>query len=589
MKVDVAIVGGGPGGSTVASFLKKHQPSLDVAILERDSFPRDHVGESQLPPTSQVLHDLGAWDKIEAERFPIKIGASYTWGKTTEPWVFGFIPESEIGDTTRPGKYEGWRRRVALQVDRSRYDQVLLQHAASLGVHVLQPSRVTQVLSDGASPDSHITGLVLEDGRRIEARYYIDASGNAAVIRRELDIPVEVPTLLKNVAFWDYWTAPGLNRELLTNNTVRVLIRSVPFGWLWYIALSDDRTSVGLVCNAAYYKGQSESPEQLYHRAIQLEPQIAGLLATAQSRGSVSTTTDWSYVASRASGSNWFLVGESLGFADPILAAGLTLTHTCAEHCAFTLLELERGQHDADWLRAQYAETQMRRVRQHIKFAEYWYSGNGLFTDVLSNCAAIAQQSGLTMTPQEAFRWLSHGGVEDIPGQFVLGGLGLSGVKSVQQRFAHADGEESVAYLADGMNTFDLDLRDAAVSWMGLPNHGRIDRVEVLTRGASRLPKTGIYQMVFEVLEQHRTVEPIVRALQTRIAMSIPDNTNRKVAFQQAIFCLESMISQGWVRASHTPGMPALSLKTPIEGEIVYTEKLGPNAPRPTARSSQQH
>jgi 2-polyprenyl-6-methoxyphenol hydroxylase-like FAD-dependent oxidoreductase len=143
MKVDVAIVGGGPGGSTVASFLKKHQPSLEVAILERDSFPRDHVGESQLPPTSRVLHELGAWDRIEAERFPIKIGASYTWGKTTEPWVFGFIPEAEIGDTTRPGKYEGWRRRVALQVDRSRYDQVLLQHAASLGAHVLQPARVT--------------------------------------------------------------------------------------------------------------------------------------------------------------------------------------------------------------------------------------------------------------------------------------------------------------------------------------------------------------------------------------------------------------------------------------------------------------
>jgi hypothetical protein len=231
----------------------------------------------------------------------------------------------------------------------------------------------------------------------------------------------------------------------------------------------------------------------------------------------------------------------------------------------------------------------MRRVRQHIKFAEYWYSGNGLFTDVLNNCAEIAQQSGLTMTPQDAFRWLSHGGVEDIPGQFVLGGLGLSGVKSVQQRFSHVDSEESVAYLADGMNTFDLDLRDAVVSWMGLPIHGRIDRIEVLTRGASRLPKTGLYQMVFEVLQQHRTVEPILRTLQGTIAKSIPDHSSRKVALQQSIFCLESMISQGWVRASHTPGMPSLSLRTPVEGEIVYTEKLGPSALRPPPRSSHEH
>lgn len=145
MRCDVAIVGGGPGGTTLASLLKKYSPSLDVCIFEKESFPRDHVGESQLPPTSAVLHEMGAWEKVEAAGFPIKRGASYTWGKTMEPWVFGFIPESEIGDTSRPGAYEGWRKQVAFQVDRSRYDAILLDHAKSLGVRVVQPSRVTGV------------------------------------------------------------------------------------------------------------------------------------------------------------------------------------------------------------------------------------------------------------------------------------------------------------------------------------------------------------------------------------------------------------------------------------------------------------
>ncbi|MFM8215891.1 MAG: tryptophan 7-halogenase, partial [Pirellula sp.] len=112
---DVAIIGAGPGGTTVASFLKKFMPQLDVCLIEKETFPRDHVGESQLPAVSKVLHEMGAWDKVEAARFPVKLGASYTWGKTSEPWVFGFIPASEIGSLDRPGKYEGWRQRVAFQ------------------------------------------------------------------------------------------------------------------------------------------------------------------------------------------------------------------------------------------------------------------------------------------------------------------------------------------------------------------------------------------------------------------------------------------------------------------------------------------
>ncbi len=113
-------------------------------------------------------------------------------------------------------------------------------------------------------------------------------------------------------------------------------------------------------------------------------------------------------------GKNWFLVGECLGFADPILAAGMTLTHTSAQHCAISILELERAILDRDWICQQYQEIQLRRIRQHIRFAEYWYSANGLFSSVVENCAAIAENSGLKLTPQEAFRWLSHGGIDDV-------------------------------------------------------------------------------------------------------------------------------------------------------------------------------
>lgn len=574
---DVAIVGGGPGGSTVASLLRKFNPSLKVVVVEKEEFPRDHIGESQLPPISRVLDEMGAWDKIEAAGFPVKLGATYTWGKTTEPWVFGFIPIAEVKEEPRPGKYEGWRRRVAFQVDRAKYDKILLDHAASLGVDVLQPMKVSKVESVGEGRNKKVTALRLEDGRAITARYYIDASGNAALLRRQLGIAVDAPTLLRNVAFWDYWDRPGLNAPLIEKGAIRVQIRSVPFGWIWFIALSQDRTSVGLVCNAEYYKQSGKRPEELYREAIAAEKQVSGWLKDASSRGTVETTTDWSYVADQACGENWFLVGECLGFADPILAAGLTLTHTCAQHAACTILELERGSHDRAWLMKQYEETQTRRVRQHIKFAEYWYSANGLFSAVLENSSKIAAETGLSLSPQEAFRWLSNGGIDDVPGQFVLGGLGLSGIKSVQQRFSH-EGTEAVRYLIDGMNTFTLDTTGASQGSMAIASGGAITRVPVLERGSARLPLTGIYGVLHDALKKTSRVDHLVAELKERITRVVANPGERGPAFAQAMQSLEGMAAMGWVRCSKVPGLATLTISTPEEGDIVYTEKLGPRS-----------
>src|SRR5262245_47587598 len=198
---DVAIVGGGPGGSTVGTLLKKYAPQLRVLILEREQFPREHIGESQLPVISEVLDEMGCWDKVEAADFPIKIGATFRWGKTPELWDFEFLPLGEFKNEPRPARYEGARRQTAFQVDRAIYDELLLRHAAECGCEVRQGTAVAKVNHEG----DRITGLTLSTGETITARYYVDASGNAAVIRRAMGVPVDCPTHLKNIAIWDYW------------------------------------------------------------------------------------------------------------------------------------------------------------------------------------------------------------------------------------------------------------------------------------------------------------------------------------------------------------------------------------------------
>src|SRR5688572_29327694 len=123
---DVAIIGGGPGGSTTGSLLKKYRPTLKVCIFEKEKFPREHIGESQLPPIGDVLAEMGCWDKVEAANFPIKIGATFRWGRTPELWDFEFLPLKDFKPEARPAKYEGQRRQTAWQVERAIYDDILL-------------------------------------------------------------------------------------------------------------------------------------------------------------------------------------------------------------------------------------------------------------------------------------------------------------------------------------------------------------------------------------------------------------------------------------------------------------------------------
>ncbi|MCB1636825.1 MAG: hypothetical protein KDI51_19715, partial [Xanthomonadales bacterium] len=143
----------------------------------------------------------------------------------------------------------------------------------------------------------------------------------------------------------------------------------------------------------------------------------------------------WSFLAQDWYGDNWLLVGESGGFADPILAAGLTLTHTGAREAAYTLLALDDGEHDAAWLLDNYERTQSARIRQHMRFADFWYSSNGIFTDLQDYTREIARDAGLDMSAQRAFQWLATGGfTNDILGQPGIGGLDLAGARQVALR-----------------------------------------------------------------------------------------------------------------------------------------------------------
>lgn len=579
--VDVAIVGGGPAGSTVAALLRKHSPGLSVLVIEREVFPREHIGESQLPAISGILHEMGVWDKVEAAGFPIKIGASLTWGRDSESWDFDFVNVEEFVDEPRPARFQGQRTKTAFQVDRAIYDQILLDHAASLGASVRQGVRVAEVLVDAAADSERagarsqrlgtttacqfpsIAGLVLDDGSTVRARWYVDGSGNVGLFRRALCIEVDAPKVLRNVAFWDYWTNADWAVRIGVGAT-RIQVRSLAWGWTWFIPMGPTRTSVGLVCPAEYYQRSGLTPEELYSRAMREQPQLAQLLKNAASEGNVRATKDWSFVADRVSGPNWLLVGEAAGFADPILSAGMTLAHTSGKEAACTILQCDlehspaptRPQGHAQargsskhWPLDWYDEKTRRNIRQHIRFAEFWYASNKCFGDLQEHCREIARSSGLRLSPQEAWAWLAQGGFSNQDSQGTkLGSFDIGSALHLAGRFAGAE----LDYQITRYSQLKLDLLGAQEDWSVEVVPGGLRRVPCLRRGVSILPRAGIHENLVRALQQTSDAAELFHLLRRSIDAQFPAE-HRGQVLRDHMFALETMLTAGWVKGKLDP------------------------------------
>jgi flavin-dependent dehydrogenase len=549
MKYDVAIIGGGPAGATCGSFLRLFRPGFKVGIFERETFPREHVGESQLPLCCKILDEIGAWDKIEQAGFPVKIGATYRWGNSDGLWDFNFLPSGDIQDIPRPAKFEGQRLLTAFQVDRSVFDKILLDHARELGCQVSEGTAVRQVLKKGHRVD----GLVLEDGTVIEARYYVDASGHAGFLRRAMGVPVEEPSALKNIAIWDYWQNAEWAVKLGIGGT-RIQIMSVGYGWLWFIPLSPTRTSLGFVCPADYYRDSGLRPEELYLKAISDEPRIRVLVKNGEREGPFQTTKDWSFLAERWCGENWFLIGEAGGFADPILSAGMSLAHASAREAAFSILEMGTGRDK--WLREQYENRSKRKVLQHIKFADYWYSANAHFSELKEFTRQIAKDDGIDLDAEAAFQWLGTAGfVEE---DMVVGGLALFDLASVHlisKRLSNVGAESPI----DGYSGFVLNLKGAEEVQVASYWGGKVTPIAAYRRGQKLLPMVGMFGLLVAALRYSPSIDIAGKFIIGRLREQ--GRAYDATTHADMVQALEAMARDGWVKCKKFEGATPIACR----------------------------
>ncbi|MEV0615342.1 NAD(P)/FAD-dependent oxidoreductase [Nonomuraea sp. NPDC050404] len=317
---DVVVIGGGPAGASTAGLLAKS--GHDVLLLEREKFPRYHIGESLITGVIAVVEELGVRERLEALGFVRKYGGSLVWGSQQQRWSFAFV--------------EGGPYPSSYQVRRADFDALLLTRARELGASVLEEATVKEVLVEGERVVGVQYALRGEDTpRQARAKLVVDASGQARVLGRR-HAGVTWHEGLKNVAVWTYYQ--GCER-LKGDEAGNILIENVPGGWFWAIPLYDGTMSIGYVTpsdHAAQFDGDLS---ELFMDRLAAGTELVKMTARARRVGAFRSARDWSYNCTRFHGPGWALVGDAAAFIDPLFSTGVALATLAARQLA-TVIDL---------------------------------------------------------------------------------------------------------------------------------------------------------------------------------------------------------------------------------------------------------
>jgi flavin-dependent dehydrogenase len=359
---DVIVIGGGPAGAAVATRLA--QRGHRILLLEKEHFPRFHIGESMLPCSMPLIEQLGAMPRLRAAEFLPKFAAEFVTadGGLKRRYAFrdGLVPGA-------PSAYE---------VDRSEFDKILLDNAAASGVEVRQGLQVVRFDLDRARGASVVARA--EDGTEsaFEAQMLIDATGQASLLAGRLGLR-EMDRDLKNFAVFSHYEGAGRYAGEAEGDISVVL---VPEGWWWVIPLKNDRTSVGLVGPSRKLAGQKPN-EAYFEEQIAQTPFLRERLSGARRVAPVRSVSDYSYVSRKLAGDRFVLVGDAAAFIDPVFSTGVYLGLVGAFRAAVAVAAaLDTG----NFARSQflgYEREAQKNVATYRRFVKGFYTPE--FVDVL--------------------------------------------------------------------------------------------------------------------------------------------------------------------------------------------------------------
>jgi flavin-dependent dehydrogenase len=351
-RADVAIIGGGPGGSSTAAFLAER--GLSVALFERETFPRFHVGESLMPATMLLLEELGVRQEIDAHGFQLKYGAAFIDEENGSTQTFYFLPG------------QAWPN-YSYQVPRAEFDAILLEHARKRGATVHQPASVEAVAVDADGVT--VTATAEGEALTVRAAVLVDASGRDGFMASRYGERRRIPNLGKVALFAHYRGARRMSG--LAEGNIRIY--AFKEGWCWWIPLANDLTSVGAVCHARTARAFDGSTEQLFESMLARSSGVSESLAGAVRVMPVQSTANFAYHNSPVVADRFVAVGDAIAFVDPIFSGGVYIALRTGQLAAEAIVDaFDAG----DFGRQRFAAYE-RRVRRGLdplfKFIHKYY------------------------------------------------------------------------------------------------------------------------------------------------------------------------------------------------------------------------
>jgi flavin-dependent dehydrogenase len=313
---DVAVIGGGPAGSTAAALLARR--GYKVIALEKEHHPRFHIGESLLPMNLPLFARLGVLDKVHALG-TFKPGADFEADNERGYNTYAFA--RAIGDSP-PHAYQVWRQD---------FDKMLYDHARECGADAREGHEVVAVEQNG--PRETQLEVRTDAGRSyaIQARYLVDASGRDAFLAAKRKMRRKNAEHQSAAIFGHYRGAERRAGEDAGN----ISIYSFEYGWMWMIPLPDGVMSVGAVCRPDYLKQRKGRTVQFLVDTLKQNPALWRRVERAELIGNeVRVTGNYSYDSTRMGGPGWVLIGDAFAFLDPVFSSGVYLAMSGAEQAA---------------------------------------------------------------------------------------------------------------------------------------------------------------------------------------------------------------------------------------------------------------
>ncbi len=334
MKTDVAIVGGGPGGSTLAMFLLRE--GIKPVIIEKETFPRYHIGESMTGECGGVVRALGLEEMMLKHRFPVKWGVK-VWGPSGQnPWFVPVMKRTEAGEL---------QETFTWQMRRSDFDKMMLDEAIARGADFVQGQATEPLLKD----DGSVRGVRVKmaDGgtQDIECEVLVDVSGQARWLSHTgLTNRAVLGHYAKQVAVFSQVTGAIRDEGKHRDDTLIFYKRLVH--WAWFIPLDDETVSVGVVSPGTYFASKKESKRDFLVRELrELNPELSRRLPEINLTENTRAILNYSYEVYPFTGKGWMCIGDAHRFIDPIFSFGLYVTMKEAQFAAPAIKAYLEGAH----------------------------------------------------------------------------------------------------------------------------------------------------------------------------------------------------------------------------------------------------